>query len=343
MARKPQDQKTSPNPENNFKADEAATESVKPPPKKRVSQKGRPQRRPPTAKTGEAVKPAMPDEFPTTEQQVKEALDNGLSAFEIVLVDAYLTCFNGAKAYKEIRPGVAENTAQTCSSEILNRPKVKHYISKRMTAMLKRTEESQDRLLNQYQAIVYGDAAEFSEYRRECCRYCYGQGHRYQYTAGEMERAKERHEEKQDEARLNFMAAGGKYSEFKPKAFDEKGGIGFRRTAEPNPECPECEGEGVGREVLKDTRKLSPAAQVLFDGVEVTKDGIKIKHQDRSKARSEFAKILKLFDDNAKVEVSFTPEAMETMFGQRMKASRQRTQEMLQGRHDDLGEAEKEL
>ena len=99
----------------------------------------------------------------------------------------------------------------------------------------------------------------------------------------------------------------------------------------------------MGREVLKDTRKLSPAAQVLFDGVEVTKDGIKIKHQDRSKARSEFAKILKLFDDNAKVEVSFTPEAMETMFGQRMKASRQRTQEMLQGRHDDLGEAEKEL
>lgn len=342
MARKPQDPKNSQKPENNFKADASATESAKAPRKKQPSQRGKPQRRPPVSSL-EPVAPAAPDEVPATEEQIKEAFENGVTPFELVLVEAYLTCFNGAKSYRLVKPEATEKTAQVQSAEILNRPRVRQYIAKRMTAMFQRTQESQDRLINQYQALVYGDASEFSEYRRECCRYCYGLGYRYQFTAAEMERAKERHEDKQDEARLNFMAAGGKYDDFKPRPFDEKGGIGFRRTRDPNPDCPECEGEGVGREVLKDTRKLSPAAQVLFDGVEVTKDGIKIKHQDRSKARSEFAKILKLFDDSAKIDVNFTPEAMEAIFGHRMAASRQRTQEMLQGRRDDLDEAQNQL
>ncbi len=343
MAKKPQDQKTET--ENNFSGDGAKPDATKAPAKKRApakSQKGKPQRRPP-AKALEPTAPAPADEVPATEAQVKEAIANGVTPFELVLVESYLTCFNGTKAYKLLKPEVTDKTAQTQSAEMLVRPRVRDYLSKRMAAMFERTEESQSRLINQYQALVYGDAAEFSEYRRECCRYCYGAGNRYQFTAAEMERAKERHEEQQDKRLIDFLMAGGKQEQFKAKPFDEKGGVGFKRSRDPNPDCPECEGEGVGREVLKDTRKLSPAAQVLFDGVEVTKDGIKIKHQDRSKARSEFAKILKLFNDNNNVNVSFTPDAMEAMFGEKMAKARERTKAMMQGRTDELDEAQKEL
>ena len=150
MARKPQDPKTSQKPENNFKPDEVAAESAKTPVKrKQPSQKGKPQRRPPV-KALEPVAPATADEVPATEEQIKEALDNGVTPFELQLVEAYLTCFNGSKAYKQIKPEVTQNTADTCSAQVLNRPRVTAYIAKRMSAMFKRTEESQDRLINQY-------------------------------------------------------------------------------------------------------------------------------------------------------------------------------------------------
>lgn len=58
--------------------------------------------------------------------------------------------------------------------------------------------------------------------------------------------------------------------------FDEKGGIGFHALREPHPKCPECFGLGESMVVVKDTRKLSPAARALFAGVKQTKDGIQV-------------------------------------------------------------------
>lgn len=62
------------------------------------------------------------------------------------------------------------------------------------------------------------------------------------------------------------------------------GGVGFSTRKDPNPDCPECDGNGESYEIFKDTRNLSPGAARLFEGVERTRNGLKINTRNREKA-----------------------------------------------------------
>ncbi|MEM5427213.1 hypothetical protein [Cupriavidus oxalaticus] len=125
-----------------------------------------------------------------------------------------------------------------------------------------RNEDAQDRLLGMFVDMAYADARELSEMRVGACRCCYGEGHRYQFTTLEWERYQEAHEK----ALRKAEAKGEEEPEFDPK-----GGPGFTLTREPNPECPECGGEGKPRVVFKDTQRLSPGAVSLYSGAKKTK------------------------------------------------------------------------
>lgn len=277
---------------------------------------------------GEGIKP--------TDEQMAEALAAGMTVFEIMLVETYLTCFNGTAAYQALNPSVKAPVASANASRILNRTHVRAYLCKRLAAAARRTEEAQDRVLTHYQMIAFGDVSELSEYRRECCRYCYGIDHQYQFTGGEMRRAREQHVKDEQAREIECKMAG---IPFTPTEFNELGGTGFNPKLAPVEDCPECFGDGVGREILKDTRNLSPAAAALFDGVEVTKDGIKVKHRNRDKALGEYAKIVKLYEDSSTVNVNFDADKLESIFGQKMRAARERTREMLAGRSEQLNNA----
>ncbi len=76
---------------------------------------------------------------------------------------------------------------------------------------------------------------------------------------------------------------------------DDAGGHGYRLTDPPNAACPECSGMGIEVTRMADTRNLSPAARLLFDGVKETKQGIEIKMQDRAKALENIAKHFGMF------------------------------------------------
>jgi phage terminase small subunit len=65
----------------------------------------------------------------------------------------------------------------------------------------------------------------------------------------------------------------------------------------PNPECPICHGEGIGRMFVADTRNLKGAGLMLYNGVKQTKDGLEIKIQDRSKALENVARHIGMFVD----------------------------------------------
>ena len=121
--------------------------------------------------------------------------------------------------------------------------------------------------------LATADPRDLMEYHRGACRYCWGAGHRYQMTAAELEKAI---------AEYKASSAGKK----DPVCafFDYKGGVGFRRKREPNPACPECEGDGVGYTHVRDTRTVPAAAARLFAGIKETRDGFEVKTRSQDKA-----------------------------------------------------------
>lgn len=78
--------------------------------------------------------------------------------------------------------------------------------------------------------------------------------------------------------------------------FDEEGGIGFNPHRPPHPDCTECCGDGVSRDVIKDARYLSPAAAQLYAGVKRTKDGLQVLMHDKATFAEKLWKHLGLYE-----------------------------------------------
>jgi len=182
-----------------------------------------------------------------------------LTAKQQAFVDEYLVDLNATQA--AIRAGYNPNTAKVIASENLSKPAIAEAIAKRQADRLQRVEVSQDDVIRVLVDMLAADANELVEHRRHCCRFCWGDGHRYQYTANEMEKEQ-----------AAWLAE---------TAFDERGGIGYDERLAPNADCPECFGDGVSKTIVKDTRNLSPSARALYAGVKQTKDGLEVKMQSK--------------------------------------------------------------
>jgi phage terminase small subunit len=79
---------------------------------------------------------------------------------------------------------------------------------------------------------------------------------------------------------------------------------------EPDPECPQCLGEGRGTIVIGDTTKLSPEAAALFAGIKTSKDGIEIKMHDQMAALEKLGRHLGIFDPKNTVGTADNPFRM---------------------------------
>lgn len=190
-----------------------------------------------------------------------------LTPREKLFVKEYMVDLSLTHAAK--RAGFAEKSARGTGHELMQRPHVAAAIEAAMAERSKRTEIQADDVLRRLWAVASADARELVEFRRGCCRYCWGTGNRYQRTAGEMERAREEHRQAVADAKAKRRPSPGR--------FDEKGGVGFNAKAAPNPECPECFGDGVGEVHVHDTRQLGEGAARLYAGVKQTREGLEVK------------------------------------------------------------------
>ncbi|SCM82395.1 Terminase small subunit (fragment) [uncultured Sporomusa sp.] len=206
-------------------------------------------------------------------------------------VTEYLEDLNGTQA--AIRAGYSPRTAAEQAARLLTNVKVQEAIQEAMKKREERTEVKADRVVLELWNTVTADANEIVELRRCCCRYCWGEGFKYQYTAGEMRNREEQYN-------IDATAAMIKGESIGP--FNPQGGIGFNATKPPNSNCPECFGEGELKPFFKDTRKLSAAAKSLYAGVKITKDGIEVKMHSKDKMIELLGKHLGMFKD--KVEVT---------------------------------------
>lgn len=188
--------------------------------------------------------------------------------------EEYVLCLNPKDAAKKAGYGEGHY-----GPEVLKLKHVQAYINYLTDARAERMKNIQDQVIEKLWEIASVDANELVQYRRTACRYCYGEGHRYQWTDVEHERA-------------CVEAKNRGYPE--PEA---PGGRGYDQTKDPLPHCPECKGEGSGHVFAQDTRKLSQAAKTAYAGAKVGRDGLEIKIHDRVRALEMLGKHFGIFKE----------------------------------------------
>lgn len=201
-----------------------------------------------------------------------------LTPKESRFVDEYLVDLNATQA--AIRAGYSARTARSIASENLTKPNIQAAIAEGRKQQQERTHVTADRVLAEAWNILTADPRELVEIKTGCCRHCFGEGHRFQRTVGEMNLDRE------------VWLDKGK----PPAEFDEQGGIGFNPLLLPSPECPQCGGDGQSRLVVKDTRKLSPQARALYAGAKEGKYGIEVLTHDKTNILEKLFKYTGLYE-----------------------------------------------
>lgn len=254
-------------------------------PAKRTTQK-----RPPSRA---AIEPPADDASEVVDEE-----DHGLNPRQRRFADFYLISLNATDAYKKAGYAGNDKVASVEGHRLLVNPKVGAYIAARQAELQSKLEITQERVLKYWWDIATVNVNELVEYRRNCCRHCWGVGFSYQWTTEEYDRATRKHL-----LDCTKAEARGKPS---PEPPDGAGGDGFDRNREPNPECPECGGDGYGYPHYHDSRRLSPQAALLYDGVKITKEGIEVLKLDRAKAMDNVARHIGMFKEKVEVDLTVT-------------------------------------
>jgi phage terminase small subunit len=191
-----------------------------------------------------------------------------------------------SKAYREayeVDPTWDARKIDKNARAVINTPAVRDRIEELINEAGKAAVFTVTEAISRFLAIASADPNELVSLRVGACRYCHGQAHGYQWREREYLEALDRSE--RDGANIP----------------DIGGGFDYDATATPHPECPECHGEGVPREVVKDTTDLSAEGRLLFGGIKHTNSGPQIIIADRMKALEAACRLAGFFKDNVNV------------------------------------------
>ncbi|KAB1578753.1 terminase small subunit [Serratia marcescens] len=202
--------------------------------------------------------------------------EEGLTDQQANFVVEYLEDSNATAA--AIRAGYSKDTAGQIGYQLLQKTSIRTAIANQRKARLARQLFTVDEVLARMWAIATVDVNELVEYRRTCCRHCWGKNHDYQWTESEYNKARS-----EAEAKGKPLPAIA-------------GGFGFRPKRAASPECPQCEGAGFGHVHIHATNALSPQARMAYQGVKTTKDGVEVLISNRDKMLENIARHLGVFD-----------------------------------------------
>lgn len=191
----------------------------------------------------------------------------GLNDSQVKFVNEYLIDLNRAAAYKRAGYKGEGNTAYVNATRMLRNAKVSRAITDALAERERRTEITQDAVLKMWWDIATADVNELTEYRRLCCRHCWGFGFNYQWRDS-----------------IEFEDATKKSVVAKKPPPQDVGGYGYDETLDPNPDCPRCNGAGIGRAYFHDTRDLTGPARRVFAGVKEGKFGVEVITRNQDEA-----------------------------------------------------------
>lgn len=192
----------------------------------------------------------------------------------------YIVDLNGKRA--AMRAGSKAARPEQTAYHWLQLPEVRERINQLIDARAAKVEYSATEAIRRLVDIVTADASKLTRHHIGACRYCWGDGHAFQWTTPrEYAEAMRKAAEKQDEIPEN------------------DGGFGYNRRIEPNDECPECNGLGISYTTFVDTDKITGPERVLFEGVKETREGVQFILADKSKAFERLADHLGIYNKEA--------------------------------------------
>jgi phage terminase small subunit len=230
---------------------------------------------------GKAAKPASKDRIGSMNDQMR------------AFAAEYTVDFSGKNA--AIRAGYAEKSAAVTASRLLDRPDVQELLQQRMARIEAKTEINSERVIREAWGIATADVNELVEFRRRCCRHCYGIDFGYQRTVQEISRDRAKYNAERNKAIAKDPNCVGTYEDF-----DEMGGDGYDARKPPVADCTHCWGDGVGDALFKATGAVSPSARSLYAGVKQTKDGYQMLLVDKLGAMEKLMKHLGLYETDNK-------------------------------------------
>ena len=204
-----------------------------------------------------------------------EPSDFGLSLRQAIFVFWYIKTKSRVEAYRKSGYSGEGNTAYVNASRMLRNAKVTKAVRALEKSIRERYTAELDEIVDQLVAITRADPNAITQYRRVNCRFCWGEKNHYQW----------RDSDEIDKAQAKAASGKGPIP-------DTEGGIGFVDNADPNPECPKCQGEGRGEILISDTRDLEKDEQNFYLGVKQTKNGIEVLTESKQAARAMLLKII---------------------------------------------------
>lgn len=195
------------------------------------------------------------------------------------------------------------HSATVGGHKLMKDPRIAARIAELESGVRQRAHLTVDLVLQHVAELATADPRDLTEYRRGACRYCHGIGHRYQRRPQEFR-----------DAFAAYLRTPKGAEDPAGVFFDYLGGLGFNVNAPPHPDCPECNGNGVGYTYARDLRTVSPAAARLFAGIKETRDGFEIKTRSQDKAIELAMKHLGLLRDKDADENSEIPPAGTVTF-----------------------------
>lgn len=216
----------------------------------------------------------------------------GINFRQRAFITEYLVDFNGTKA--AIRAGYAPKSAHDSAFQLLSNSEIMQAVEDKARERLSVAELSIAWVLHQWKQIAEADPSELIRVELECCHYCYGVDHNFQWTEPEYREQlyfSARHE-------CGMRCKSPCRLAVPPNA---AGGFGFDPRRPPLSDCPVCAGKGVERVKLAATRHVKGSARRLFAGVKQTKDGIEIKMRDQDAALQNISKYFGMAVDRLQV------------------------------------------
>jgi len=224
-----------------------------------------------------------------------QELDVVLTSLEEAFARHYVLTNNATKAYiLATNYNGPRATARVIAWELANRPHVLKRVREYESAAAAATVIDVAAILEHDRQIVEGfkHADEITQHIHQCCRYCHGKEHKFQWIDyPEYLTALAEAERKNEERAARKLGS--------IELPTDEGGYGFLPGNEPDMFCPKCEGRGQAVTVIADTTKLEGPARAIVKGLKVTANGTEVVFHDVDKAKERILRANGVFQDDA--------------------------------------------
>lgn len=224
-----------------------------------------------------------------------EQINQPLTAMEEAFCREFVGCNNATIAYLKATGFVGpRHAARTHAWELTHRAHVRRRIREYESAAAAAAVIDYAAILDHDRQIVegYRHADQITQYIHQACRYCCGNGHKYQWVDMEEYLTALTTAQEENEAR----EAMGKRPLNLPT---DEGGYGYTANNDPDLFCPKCEGRGIPVAVIADTTKLAGPARVLVKGIKITSHGTEVLMHDVDKAKERLLRSGGILGDDA--------------------------------------------